>query len=173
MAKIFEHVSRYLDALEAGLVERGFTSLRATAAGAGHPGYAARAARRALVVGDMPFMAYQVDTAQAIRNAGRFMAEAACDSIKLEGGAVVADRVEAIASMGIPVMGHLGLTPQSATALGGFRVQGRSAEQAKQILQVDELEVDVAHRHHARLRELRREGVGPDLGVRPGEHRVQ
>jgi 3-methyl-2-oxobutanoate hydroxymethyltransferase len=88
----------------------------------------------AWLVGDMPYMTYQPSIEAAIRNAGRFMAEAACDSIKLEGGAVVADRVEAIASMGIPVMGHLGLTPQSATALGGFRVQGRSAEQAKQII---------------------------------------
>jgi 3-methyl-2-oxobutanoate hydroxymethyltransferase len=98
----------------------------------------AQAVRRgspsAWLVGDMPYMSYQPSIETAIRNAGRFMAEAACDSIKLEGGAVVADRVEAIASMGIPVMGHLGLTPQSATALGGFRVQGRSAAQAKQII---------------------------------------
>lgn len=88
----------------------------------------------AWLVGDMPYMSYQPSIEAAIRNAGRFMAEAACDSIKLEGGAHVADRVYAIASMGIPVMGHLGLTPQSATALGGFKVQGRSAEQAKQIV---------------------------------------
>jgi 3-methyl-2-oxobutanoate hydroxymethyltransferase len=98
----------------------------------------AQAVRRgspsAWLVGDMPYMSYQPSIEASIRNAGRFMAEAACDSIKLEGGAVVADRVEAIASMGIPVMGHLGLTPQSATALGGFRVQGRSAAQAKQII---------------------------------------
>jgi 3-methyl-2-oxobutanoate hydroxymethyltransferase len=98
----------------------------------------AQAVRRgspsAWLVGDMPYMTYQPSVETAIRNAGRFMAEAACDSIKLEGGAIVADRVEAIASMGIPVMGHLGLTPQSATALGGFRVQGRSAVQAKQII---------------------------------------
>jgi 3-methyl-2-oxobutanoate hydroxymethyltransferase len=98
----------------------------------------AQAVRRgspsAWLIGDMPYMTYQPSIEAAIRNAGRFMAEAACDSVKLEGGAVVADRVHALASMGIPVMGHLGLTPQSATALGGYRVQGRSAAQAKQII---------------------------------------
>ena len=98
----------------------------------------AQAVRRgspsAWLIGDMPYMTYQPSIEAAIRNAGRFMAEAACDSVKLEGGAVVADRVYALASMGIPVMGHLGLTPQSATALGGYRVQGRSAAQAKQII---------------------------------------
>ena len=86
------------------------------------------------LIGDMPYMSYQPSIETAIRNAGRFMAEAACDAVKLEGGAEVADRVEALTRMGIPVMGHLGLTPQSASALGGFRVQGRSAEQAKKIV---------------------------------------
>jgi 3-methyl-2-oxobutanoate hydroxymethyltransferase len=98
----------------------------------------AQAVRRgspsAWLVGDMPYMTYQPSVETAIRSAGRFMAEAACDSIKLEGGVEVADRVEGIAKMGIPVMGHLGLTPQSASALGGFRVQGRSAVQAKKII---------------------------------------
>ena len=98
----------------------------------------AQAVRRgspsAWLVGDMPYMSYQPSIETAIRCAGRFMAEAACDSIKLEGGAEVADRVEAIAKVGIPVMGHLGLTPQSAGALGGFRVQGRSTAQAKKII---------------------------------------
>jgi 3-methyl-2-oxobutanoate hydroxymethyltransferase len=98
----------------------------------------AQAVRRgspsALLIGDMPYMTYQPSIEAAIRNAGRFMAEAACDAIKLEGGIAVADRVEAVAKMGIPVMGHLGLTPQSASALGGFRVQGRSALQAKAIV---------------------------------------
>ncbi len=98
----------------------------------------AQAVRRgspsAWLVGDMPYMSYQPSIETAIRSAGRFMAEASCDSIKLEGGVEVADRAYAIASMGIPVMGHLGLTPQSATALGGFRVQGRSAAQAKKII---------------------------------------
>jgi 3-methyl-2-oxobutanoate hydroxymethyltransferase len=82
----------------------------------------------------MPYMTYQPSVEDTIRNAGRFMAEAACDCVKLEGGRVVADRIEACVKMGIPVMGHLGLTPQSAGALGGFRVQGRGAEQAKEII---------------------------------------
>lgn len=98
----------------------------------------AQAVRRgspsAWLIGDMPYMSYQPSVETAIRNAGRFMAEAACDAIKLEGGAEVADRAGSIAKMGIPVMGHLGLTPQSASALGGFRVQGRSAAQAKKIV---------------------------------------
>ncbi len=98
----------------------------------------AQAVRRgspsAWLVGDMPYMTYQPSVEDTIRNAGRFMAEAGCDCIKLEGGRVVADRIEACVKMGIPVMGHLGLTPQSAGALGGFRVQGRGAEQAKAIV---------------------------------------
>lgn len=86
------------------------------------------------LIGDMPYMTYQPSTADAIRNAGRFMAEAACDAVKLEGGIEMVERVEGIVKAGIPVMGHLGLTPQSASALGGFRVQGRGAAQAKQII---------------------------------------
>ena len=82
----------------------------------------------------MPYMSYQPSIETAIRNAGRFMAEAACDGIKLEGGEEMADRIQAIVRSGIPAMGHLGLTPQSASALGGFRVQGRGARQAKKII---------------------------------------
>lgn len=93
-----------------------------------------RGSPNAWLIGDMPYMTYQPSIETAIRNAGRFMAEAACDAIKLEGGAEVADRVESIVKVGIPVMGHLGLTPQSVSALGGFRVQGRSAAQAKKIV---------------------------------------
>jgi 3-methyl-2-oxobutanoate hydroxymethyltransferase len=93
-----------------------------------------RGSPNAWLIGDMPYMSYQPSIETAIRNAGRFMAEATCDAIKLEGGVEVADRAHAIAKMGIPVMGHLGLTPQSASALGGFRVQGRSAAQAKKIV---------------------------------------
>lgn len=98
----------------------------------------AQAVRRgtpsAFLVGDMPYMTYQPSTERAILNAGRFMAEAACDCVKLEGGLEVVERVKGIVDSGIPVMGHLGLTPQSAIALGGFRVQGRSAPQAKKII---------------------------------------
>jgi 3-methyl-2-oxobutanoate hydroxymethyltransferase len=93
-----------------------------------------RGSPNAWLIGDMPYMTYQPSVETAIRQAGRFMAEAACDAVKLEGGQEVADRAHALASVGIPVMGHLGLTPQSATALGGFRVQGRSAAQAKKIV---------------------------------------
>lgn len=93
-----------------------------------------RGAPTAWLVGDMPYMSYQPSVETAIRNAGRFMAEARTDCIKLEGGAEMADRVKGIIAAGIPVMGHLGLTPQSASALGGFRVQGKSALQAKKII---------------------------------------
>lgn len=98
----------------------------------------AQAVRRgtpnAWLIGDMPYMSYQPSVETAIRNAGRFMAEAACDAIKLEGGAEMADRMAGIVAAGIPAMGHLGLTPQSVSALGGFRVQGRGALQAKKII---------------------------------------
>ena len=93
-----------------------------------------RGAPAAFLVGDMPYMSYQPSIESAIRNAGRFMAEATCDAIKLEGGAEMADRIEGIAKAGIPAIGHLGLTPQSVSALGGFRVQGRGALQAKKII---------------------------------------
>jgi 3-methyl-2-oxobutanoate hydroxymethyltransferase len=93
-----------------------------------------RGAPTAFLIGDMPYMSYQASSEDAVRNAGRFMAEAACDAIKLEGGAEMADRVKAIAAAGIPVSGHLGLTPQSVSALGGFRLQGKGALQAKKII---------------------------------------
>ncbi len=93
-----------------------------------------RGSPNAWLIGDMPYMSYQASVESAIRNAGRFMAEASCDAVKLEGGAEMADRVRGIAAAGIPVMGHLGLTPQSVSALGGFRVQGRGAKQAKKIV---------------------------------------
>lgn len=94
-----------------------------------------RGAPTAFVVGDMPYMTYQPSTETAIRNAGRFMAEAETDAIKLEGGSSMADRIKGIADAGIPAIGHLGLTPQSVSALGGFRVQGKSAELAKRIVE--------------------------------------
>jgi 3-methyl-2-oxobutanoate hydroxymethyltransferase len=93
-----------------------------------------RGAATAFLVGDMPYMSYQTSVENAIRNAGRFMAEASCDAVKLEGGAEMADRVHGIVSAGIPTLGHLGLTPQSVSALGGYRVQGRGALQAKKII---------------------------------------
>lgn len=99
-----------------------------------HTAAVRRGAPNAWVIGDMPYMSYQPSVETAIRNAGRFMAETGCDCVKLEGGAEMADRVAGIARAGIPVIGHLGLTPQSVSALGGFRLQGKSALQAKKIL---------------------------------------
>lgn len=93
-----------------------------------------RGAPNVHLVGDMPYMSYQPSVETAIRNAGRFMAEAGCDSIKLEGGVEMADRIAGIVKAGIPAIGHLGLTPQSVSALGGFKVQGKGALQAKKII---------------------------------------
>lgn len=93
-----------------------------------------RGAPNTFVVGDMPYMSYQASVETAIRNAGRFMSEAGCDAIKLEGGEEMADRIYGISRAGISAIGHLGLTPQSVSALGGFKVQGKGALQAKKIV---------------------------------------
>jgi 3-methyl-2-oxobutanoate hydroxymethyltransferase len=95
----------------------------------------ARGAKYALLVGDMPFLSYQVSTSEAVRNAGRFLQEAGMNAVKLEGGSERAETIRAIVSTGIPVMGHLGLTPQSVHQLGGFRTQGRDAEAAYKLLE--------------------------------------
>jgi 3-methyl-2-oxobutanoate hydroxymethyltransferase len=100
-----------------------------------HARAVSRGARSALLIGDMPFMSYQVSVPEAVRNAGRFLQEAGMDAIKLEGGRAVAGTVRAIIRAGIPVQGHIGLTPQSVNMLGGWRVQGRSAEAARALLQ--------------------------------------
>lgn len=94
-----------------------------------------RGAPTAFIIGDMPYMSYQPSVETAIRNAGRFMAEAGMDAIKLEGGASMADRIRGIVDAGIPAIGHLGLTPQSVSALGGYRVQGKDASLAKKIIE--------------------------------------
>jgi 3-methyl-2-oxobutanoate hydroxymethyltransferase len=94
-----------------------------------------RGVKRAVLVGDMPFMSYQVSQREAIANAGRFLKEAGCGAVKLEGGTEVCDTVKAIVRAGIPVVGHIGLTPQTASQLGGYRVQGRDAESARRLLQ--------------------------------------
>jgi 3-methyl-2-oxobutanoate hydroxymethyltransferase len=99
-----------------------------------HAAAVRRGTANAWLIGDMPYMTYQPSDELAVLSAGRFMAEAACDGIKLEGGQEVAGRVRAIVAAGIPVMGHLGLTPQSVSSLGGFRLQGKSARQAKKIV---------------------------------------
>ncbi|MGB3647680.1 MAG: 3-methyl-2-oxobutanoate hydroxymethyltransferase [Desulfobulbales bacterium] len=96
---------------------------------------AGRGVKRAVLVGDMPFMSYQVSQNEAISNAGRFLKEAGCDAVKLEGGTELCDTVKAIVKAGIPLMGHIGLTPQTASQLGGYRVQGRDADSARRLLQ--------------------------------------
>ncbi len=99
-----------------------------------HSAAVRRGAPNTWIIGDMPYMSYQPSVETAIRSAGRFMAEAGCDSIKLEGGGAVCDRIRGIVDAGIPVVGHLGLTPQSVSSLGGFRLQGKSAATAKKIV---------------------------------------
>ncbi|MGZ6267376.1 MAG: 3-methyl-2-oxobutanoate hydroxymethyltransferase [Candidatus Limnocylindrales bacterium] len=99
-----------------------------------HAAAVRRGTPSAWLVGDMPYMSFQPSVETAIRNAGRFMAEAGCDCVKLEGGVEMLPQVTGIVRAGIPVMGHLGLTPQSVSALGGFRVQGKGAEQARKIV---------------------------------------
>ena len=100
-----------------------------------HTRLVARAARRALVVGDMPFGSYQVSPEDALRNAIRFVKEGGAHAVKLEGGPVVAPTVERIAAAEIPVMGHVGLTPQAVHRMGGYRVQGRSEAGAERVLE--------------------------------------
>lgn len=93
-----------------------------------------RGAKQAFVVIDMPFMSYQASVEEAVRNAGRIMKETNCQAVKLEGGAEYADRIKAIVQAGIPVVAHIGLTPQSFNALGGYKVQGKSLAQAQKLL---------------------------------------
>ncbi|GAB4481983.1 MAG: 3-methyl-2-oxobutanoate hydroxymethyltransferase [Anaerolineales bacterium] len=94
-----------------------------------------RGAKNALLIGDMPFMSYQISAAEAVRNAGRFLQEAGMDAVKLEGGRERLEAIRAIVAAGIPVMGHLGLTPQSVHQLGGFRPQGKTASAARRLLE--------------------------------------
>ncbi len=98
-----------------------------------------RGARRAHLVADMPFLSYQVSASEALRNAGRLIQEGSMDAVKLEGGRAVAAAVEAIVAAGIPVMGHLGLTPQSLHQLGGWKVQAKSADAARRLLEDAEI----------------------------------
>jgi 3-methyl-2-oxobutanoate hydroxymethyltransferase len=93
-----------------------------------------RGTRYAFLVGDMPFMSYNINREEAIRNAGRFMKEAGCDAVKLEGGLEVVETLRAIVAAGIPVVAHIGLTPQTVTMLGGFKVQGKDTASAQRLL---------------------------------------
>ena len=99
-----------------------------------HGAAVARGAKNALVVVDMPFMSYEVTVEEAVRNAGRLMKEGRAGAVKLEGGVRVAEQIRAIVKAGIPVMGHIGLTPQSINVFGGFKVQGKSEEAARALL---------------------------------------
>jgi len=100
-----------------------------------HTKAVARGVRKALIVGDMPFMSYHTSVSDALRNAGRFIQEGGAQAVKLEGGEIVAEKVQRIVECGIPIMGHIGLTPQSIYQLGGFKVQGKKPEAAKKLLQ--------------------------------------
>ena len=99
-----------------------------------HTRMVAGAAERALVVADMPFLSYQVSNEEAVRNAGRLI-QAGAAAVKLEGGASVVERVQAMTGFGIPVMGHVGMTPQSVRSYGGYKVQGKGAEQANRLVE--------------------------------------
>jgi 3-methyl-2-oxobutanoate hydroxymethyltransferase len=106
-------------------------------------GAVTRGAKRPLVIADLPFGSFQVSDEAAVGNAVRFVKEASAEAVKLEGGVAMASRVRAIVDAGIPVMGHIGLTPQSATALGGFKAQGRTAEKARRLYE-DALALEAA-----------------------------
>jgi 3-methyl-2-oxobutanoate hydroxymethyltransferase len=95
----------------------------------------ARATKNAMVIGDMPFMSYQTGIEEAVRNAGRFLKEAGASAVKMEGGAEIADHIRAMTKADIPVMAHIGLTPQSIHRMGGYKVQGRSEEAAKRLME--------------------------------------
>ena len=100
-----------------------------------HTKIVARAVKNALVIGDMPFMSYQTSIEEAVRNAGRFLKEAGASAVKLEGGAEVAGQIRAMTRSEIPVMAHIGLTPQSIHRMGGFKVQGKTEEAAKRLIE--------------------------------------
>ncbi len=99
-----------------------------------HTRAVSRGVKNAFVIGDMPFMSYHITVEEAVRNAGRFIKESGSDAVKLEGGEDVVDKIRAIVKAQIPVVGHLGLTPQSVNMFGGFKVQGKSEAQAKKLI---------------------------------------
>jgi len=123
-----------------------------------HAAAVRRGAPNTYVIGDMPFMSYQSSTEKAVENAGRFLKEAGCDAIKLEGGVRVASQIKAIVDAGIVVMGHIGLTPQSSGQLGGHKAQGRTAEAAKLVVE-DALAVQEAGAQMILL-----EAIPPEVG---------
>ena len=100
-----------------------------------HTKIVSRAVKNAMVIGDLPFMSYQVGAEEAVRNAGRFLKEAGASAVKLEGGAEVAEHISAMTKSDIPVMAHIGLTPQSIHRMGGYKIQGKTEESAKRLLE--------------------------------------
>ena len=125
-----------------------------------HSRAVARGLTRAHLVGDLPFMSYQVSPAQAVESSGKLMKDGACESVKLEGGQEIAEHVHRIVSVGIPVVGHVGLTPQSVHAFGGFKVQGRGEAAADKIL-ADAIAIEQAGAFAIVL-----EAIPPDLAER-------
>lgn len=117
-----------------------------------------KGAPNAFLIGDMPYMTYQISIQEAVRNAGRFMAECGCDAIKLEGGREILDTVKALIKATIPVVGHLGLTPQSIAMFGGFKVQGRDAATALRIIE------DAKAQEEAGVFMILLEGIPPEVG---------
>ncbi|MDH7602882.1 MAG: 3-methyl-2-oxobutanoate hydroxymethyltransferase [Armatimonadota bacterium] len=128
-----------------GMVVLGYdTTLQVTMADMlRHTAAVARGAKRAMVVADMPFLSYQVDDDDAVMNAGRLVAEAGAQAVKLEGGGPVAEIIERIVNVGIPVWGHVGMTPQSVHQLGGYKMQGKTEENAERIKK-EALEIEQA-----------------------------
>ena len=100
-----------------------------------HTKMVSRAVKNAMVIGDMPFMSYQASVEDAVRNAGRFLKEAGASAIKIEGGAEVAEHIRAMTKSDIPVMAHIGLTPQSIHRMGGYKVQGKTEEAQKKLIE--------------------------------------
>jgi 3-methyl-2-oxobutanoate hydroxymethyltransferase len=142
-----------------------------------HTRMVSRAAKSALVVGDMPFLSYQTNTGEAVYNAGRFLKESGAEAVKLEGGAQMAGVIRAIVSAGIPVMAHIGLTPQYVHALGGFKVQGKD-EAAREKIVADARAVEDAGAFSVVLeavpaplaREIGRQLRIPTIGIGAGPH---
>jgi 3-methyl-2-oxobutanoate hydroxymethyltransferase len=136
-----------------------------------------RGRRRALVIGDMPFMSYQVSREQALQNAGRFFKEAGAEAIKLEGGVAVRDSIHAIVDAGMPVMGHVGLTPQSVHQFGGYKIQGREKNRREAVMR-DALAVEEAGAFAVVLegmpldlaREITERLTIPTIGIGAGMH---
>jgi len=142
-----------------------------------HTKAVARGRRRALVVADMPFLSYQVNVDEAKRNAGRFLSEGGGEAVKIEGGVQMIETIEAIIRIGIPVMGHVGLTPQSIHRFGGYKVQGKEKDAREKILQ-DALAVEEAGAFSIVLegipmdlaQEITRRLAIPTIGIGAGAH---